>query len=126
MCQSLRLVSLLIGQDGFEDLLIRMPDSFFSLMPETKAWVWDEILNMVNQGIEDPATLAKVAEQLIKGEPVDVPLLPAGGAGQLNPGPPYLQDGAGLACSDSDDYSIQKFKELTKEHGDEPVFEVSL
>jgi hypothetical protein len=123
MCQSLRLVSLLIGQDSFEDLLIRLPDGFFSLMPETKEWVWDELLGAVNQGTLEPKDLAQMAEKLIAGETVSVP-----GAGQLSSGPLTLQDGVGLACSGDgspdDEYSKEMAEKLIKEHGDDKVFEV--
>ncbi len=71
MGDSLRLISLLIGQNAYEDLLIRMPGTYFSLMPETKEWVWDELLGLVNQGIEDPAELAKAAEGLLTAEVPD-------------------------------------------------------
>jgi hypothetical protein len=118
-CQSLRLVKALIGQVPFEQLLIRMPDGFFSLLPETKDWIWDELLNAVNQGIEDPQALAVIADKLIKGEPVSV-----AGAGQLSSNSPSLQR-AGLACS-VDEYNQEIAEKLKKEHGDEPVFEVGL
>ena len=49
MCESLRLVNLLLGQERFEDLLIRMPDGFYNLFPESKEWIWGEVLNAVNQ-----------------------------------------------------------------------------
>jgi hypothetical protein len=64
---SLRLVSLLIGQGGFEDLLIMLPDEFFGLDAEGKAWVWDQLLGEVNQGVIDPARLAKAAMALVEG-----------------------------------------------------------
>ena len=64
---SLRLVSLLIGQGGFEDLLIMLPDEFFGLDAEGKAWVWDQLLGEVNQGVIDPARLAKAAMVLVEG-----------------------------------------------------------
>jgi hypothetical protein len=110
---------LLIGQEAFADLLIRLPDSFYCLFPEAKEWVWDELMSAVNQGIEDPLTLADIAEKLITGEPVSIV-----GAGQLSSGSPSLP-GVGLACS-GDEFTNQMAKKLGEEHGDEPVFEVSL
>ena len=64
---SLRLVSLLIGQGGFEDLLILLPDEFFGLDANGKTWVWDRLLGEVNQGMTDPARLAKTAMALVEG-----------------------------------------------------------
>lgn len=64
--QSLRLVSLLVGQDVFEDLLIRLPDSFFALSAENKNWVWDQLLGEVNQGVEDAIILARLASSLVE------------------------------------------------------------
>jgi len=64
---SLRLVSLLIGQANFEDLLIMLPDEFFGLDAEGKAWVWDQLLGEVNQGMTDPARLARAAMALVEG-----------------------------------------------------------
>ena len=65
--ESLRLVSLLIGQGGFEDLLIMLPDEFFGLSAGGKTWVWDRLLGEVNQGVTDPARLAKTAMALVEG-----------------------------------------------------------
>ena len=67
MSESLRLVSLLIGQDSFEDLLVRLPDEFYGLSSENKDWVWDQLLGEVNQGNEDPQRLARAAMALVAG-----------------------------------------------------------
>jgi hypothetical protein len=139
MCESLRLVNLLIGQERFEDLLIRMPDGFYNLFPESREWIWGEMLNAVDQGIEDPQALAVIAGKLIRGEPVSVV-----GAGQLNLKtndefyllPSQASDSSyppkiGLACSVDDGSSVDEYTQemvdkLIKEHGDEPVTEAHL
>lgn len=126
MCDSRELVSRLMGREVFEDLLIRLPDSFYSQPPEAKDWVWDELLGVVNQGIEDPQALVVIADKLIKGEPVSV-----AGAGQLSSSSPSLQVRAGLACcvddgSLVDEYTKEIAEKLLKEHGDETVFEVGV
>ena len=64
---SLRLVSLLIGQANFEDLLVMLPDEFFGLDADGKTWVWDQLLGEVNQGMTDPARLARAAMALVEG-----------------------------------------------------------
>ena len=64
---SLQMVSFLIGQANFEDLLIMLPDEFFGLSAGGKAWVWDQLLGEVNQGVTDPARLAKTAMALVEG-----------------------------------------------------------
>lgn len=61
------MVALVIGQDRFEELLIRLPDEFFGLSAESKAWVWDQLLHEVNQGIKDPRRLAEMAMALVEG-----------------------------------------------------------
>jgi hypothetical protein len=99
MCDSRELVSRLMGRAVFEALLIRLPDAFYSLLPEAKDWIWDELLGFVNQGIEDPEELANAASKLMKGELVDASV---------------------------DEYSKDFAEKLKKEHGDEPVFEVGL
>jgi hypothetical protein len=118
MCDSRELVSRLMGRAVFEDLLIRLPDAFYSLPLEAKDWVWDELLGAVNQGIEDPKALAVIAEKLIQGELVDT-------AGLLSSGAPSLA-GVGQACSVEDEYTKEFSEKLLKEHGDEPVFEMGL
>lgn len=71
---SLRLVSLLIGQEQFEELLILLPDGFYRLQAETKNDIWDELLGVVNEGIEDPQPLAEMAMALInKAQQVSAP-----------------------------------------------------
>jgi len=64
---SLQMVSFLIGQANFEDLLIMLPDEFFGLSAGGKTWVWDRLLGEVNQGVTDPARLAKTAMALVEG-----------------------------------------------------------
>lgn len=126
MCDSRELVSRLMGRAVFEALLIRLPDSFYGLLPEAKDWIWDELLGVVNQGLTDPETLSIIAEKLIKGELVDT-------AGLLSPGAPSLA-GVGQACcvcdktaaGVEDKYTKEFSEKLLKEHGDETVFEVGL
>ena len=65
MSDSLRLVSLSIGQDNFEELLIRLPDEFFGLSAERKELVWNSLLSDVNQGIEDAKDLANLAAKYV-------------------------------------------------------------
>jgi len=113
MSTSLLLVSGLLG-DKFVDLLIRMPDRYFVLFPEAKDWVWDEILNAVNQGIEDPQTLANMAEKLIAGVTASNTVL-------LSSEPPLSDVG-----QDCNEFSKEMAEKLIKEHGDEDVFEIRL
>ena len=63
-----RQVSLVIGFDAWEDLLMGMPDSFFDLESDQKARIWRAILKMANRGESNIAQLEKIALDAILAE----------------------------------------------------------
>jgi len=63
-----RQVSLAIGFEAWEDLLMELPDRFFDLEPGDKAQIWWAILKVANRGERNIAQLGKVAMQMILAE----------------------------------------------------------
>jgi hypothetical protein len=57
--ESLRMVSLLIGQERFEWLLVLLPDEFYGLTGSQREQAWQGILAQANRGVRDPERLAQ-------------------------------------------------------------------
>jgi len=55
----------LIGEKGFTDLLIGMPDEFFGLHKPTQEALWGAILAKINEGTRDIQELIIFARQWI-------------------------------------------------------------
>ena len=60
----------LIGEKGFTELLVEMPDEFFGLHRPTQEALWGAILNKINEGTRDIQELIMFARLWIGLYPV--------------------------------------------------------
>ena len=60
----------LIGEKGFTDLLIGMPDEFFGMHKPTQEALWGAVLAKINEGTTDIKELIIFARQWVALYPV--------------------------------------------------------
>jgi hypothetical protein len=61
-----RQVMGLIGEEGFAQLLVGMPDEFFRMERGEQDEVWKAILRKINEGIRESEKLAMFAEEWLR------------------------------------------------------------
>jgi len=60
----------LIGEKGFTELLVGMPDDFFGLHKPTQEALWGAVLAKINEGTRDIQELIIFARQWVELYPV--------------------------------------------------------
>jgi hypothetical protein len=60
----------LIGEEGFTQILIGLPDEFFGMHKETQEALWRAVLAKINDGARDIQKLISFARQWVELYPV--------------------------------------------------------
>lgn len=63
------VLARLLGEQGFPDLLVRIPDSFYQAEPRIQNLAWRLLKSEAARGQRDLQILAKLAEDVVRVNP---------------------------------------------------------